>query len=128
MALSKDAQNLLVEATRLIGIPGVWIQGKLTGDKEQTTYCALGAICKAAELKGPITVNTYLEPTIHEVVRAVSKTIQDIDLASHVAAAQIALFNDKSTTTQADVREIFCKTVKREVTDDTDQDTTATPD
>ena len=35
MALSKDAQNLLVEATRLIGIPGRWIQDDLSSWKRE---------------------------------------------------------------------------------------------
>ena len=111
MALSKDAQNLLVEATRLIGIPGRWIQDDLSswkreGGKHVSTYCAYGAVEHA---NATVRANGWDKT---QVTMALERTCHALSRRGLVS------FNDTDGRTQDEVKQIFCETVKRECTEE----------
>jgi hypothetical protein len=130
MALSKEEQEILLEATRLIGEPGRWIQGKLfktQGDDTSHSYCAIGAVCKASGVTqealmggaGKLPMPEHL--TIDELHRRLERVARVREALLQTlnrfqgSGNTIESFNDAWGRTQEQVKEIFCATVKREV-------------
>lgn len=113
MAISKQAQKILLKATELISNPERWLKGgfRAKGVNGEERYCAWGAIKKASGFyDGPLSVET--ERAYVEVYRTLSVAVRKLHPGHTIPS-----FNDRPKTQHADVKALFCETVKREVTD-----------
>ena len=115
MAISKEAQNVLVRAAELIGIKENWIQGQGFNTKDgdrHGSYCAMGALHRAAVELGYACYGASSNASneaIEAVVRKLNKLCPE--------ATSIPQFNDHIAD-HAAIKALFCETVKAEVTDD----------
>ena len=113
-------QKILVRATELIGRPNGWC--KLHWYRQTATVdqvCMLGAIGKATteltglKLRAGDTVNTQAFNTlIDSVVELVAPFSPMKQLGGRSA---LSSFNDNHATTQEQVKDVFCKAVKKEL-------------
>lgn len=100
-------QMILLRATELINVKENWIKGvgyARKGDDPCGRYCALGALDKAyRELCGNESLLLYTE-----VYKAVLK---------HLPPGYVGIesYNDASTTTHDDIKELFCRTLHDEL-------------
>lgn len=112
------AQRILVRATELIGIKENWIKGSGFSNDKLDRYCALGAIRKAALIEAGLPVSQY---SFSGMSDATSSAIRDVDtiVRSQLTKA-IHTYNDYPATTHEDIKAVFCRAVKKELVDVTD--------
>lgn len=114
--LSKTAQRLLLRAAKLIGQEHRWIKGQYikSTHREEDRFCAIGAVMTAAREMGIERYSSEYMSAFTEVNDALCKNGR----ISRAGFETIPAFNDHHDTTYADVKQLFCDTVKQEVTDD----------
>ena len=107
MALSEKGQRVLARATELIGMRENWIKGSAFRDKDGDkygSYCAVGAVHKAAAECGYSQLGRVFDSVEHEVTVALDRTTMGI-----------VGFNDRERTTHEEIKQAFCTTLKREL-------------
>ena len=113
MALSSNAQRVLLRATKLIGNKDCWIKGDSFRAKDGNmmgSYCAMGALYRAS-IEAPI--EEGFTKSYYEAAAAVMRTLNN-----RKPCFTIPGFNDAEDTTHDDIKDLFCETVKRECCDD----------
>ena len=108
MALSEKGQRVLARATELIGMRENWIKGSAFRDKDGDkygSYCAVGAVHKAAAECGYSQLGRVFGPVEREVVLVLDWT----------ANGSIVDLNDHPNTTHEEIKQAFCKTLKQEL-------------
>ena len=109
--LNKKAQEVLLRATQLISDRTRWIKGagfRSGMEGLMHNYCALGALVRASR---ELSAEEYDR---NQVESALRKTLYGLNYHRGIS---VDSYNDNEATTHADVKNLFCETVKREVVD-----------
>ena len=121
--MTPKAIKVLAKATELLGKRGKWVKGRIgdeafdyevggpTGHLE--TYCAVGAVREA--MVQTKVIKSWSSPddlhTQGQVLNALEKTINEKYPGKFYS---VPGFNDNHRTKHADVKDVFCTTLKRE--------------
>lgn len=114
-------QRILARATELISIKENWIKGAMF-NAAHDKYCALGAIVLATkEITGSTTSCSnafwYTDPVVAPVIKRLGCGKSDgIESRTH----NLHRFNDNRDTQHKDVKNLFCKALKKELEDGPD--------
>lgn len=141
MAISKEAQEILIDAAGLISNEDNWCKGVLI-DRSwgHERVCSLGAIYKAADIQQAkqsghllgVNVGKWMSrPAVQQAVAALASggltPVFQFDSVTGKTRMDIMLTvvsnNDRSLTTHADVKGLFCKVIKANClpTEDSDE-------
>jgi hypothetical protein len=136
MALSKDAQEILVRAAEILSDPQNWVQGAMVVNKPDSAFmdptihvpigvCMLGAMsCARRELFAKQSDTMPWDQAYLEAVQLVADVLQEQKkvtgpIAARSLSSTVANYNDNPQTTHADVKAVMCDAVKTGVHPDT---------